>query len=91
MGSAACLFDVMGLPEETLKDVLPKASVRVIARLVSAYPRSLGSSFLDVLSTRMSPATLQFLKEEIQTCPIPTYAQLRDAQREIQKIIQQQS
>ena len=89
--SETCLFDVMDLPKESLRRVLPKASTRVIARLLSAYPRSVGRTFLAVLSETMSPITLQFLKDEMFTSPLPSLPQIREAERELLKLIRDEN
>ena len=69
--SETCIYDVMGLPEDILKRVLPRASTRTVTRLISAYPRSLGQAFLGLLSQSMSPVALEFLHEEIHTSQLP--------------------
>ena len=85
--SESCIYDVMGLPKDILKRVLPKASTRSVTRLITAYPRSLGESFLEMLSKGMSPVALEFLNEEIHCSQLPSLAQIRDAEREIMKLI----
>ena len=86
----ACLFQIMELDERALRAVLPKASVRVLTRLITAYPRSIGRTFIEVLAETMSPATLEFMKEEIQVAQIPSYGQIRDAERELLKIMHEE-
>ena len=87
----ACLFDIMQLPEESLRQALPKASVRVIAHLVAAYPRAIGRTLLTVLADSMSPATLKFVKDEMSTGQLPSLGQVRTAESELIKILYDQN
>jgi hypothetical protein len=82
-----CLFQLLDCPEETLKQVLPKAPARLLARLVRAYPRTAGRPFMALLSTCMSQPTLAFLKEEIAQEASPTLPEIRQAEAELFKII----
>jgi hypothetical protein len=82
-----CMFDIMALPEESLKKALPKVSVRMISRLVTAYPRAIGRTMLTILSQTMSPMTLEFLMEEMNNARLPTIEQIREAEREFIKTI----
>ena|SRR6185312_4960934 len=82
-----CLFNIMQLPPDTLKKVLPKASTRLLARLASAYPRVAGHSFLELLSQCVSPVTLEFLREEINVAQLPSFQQIHWAESELMKII----
>jgi hypothetical protein len=78
----ACLFDIMSVPDETLKKVLPKVSIRMVSRLIAAYPRAVGRTLLQVLSQNSSPFTIEFLRDEMNTSRIPTLAQIREAEKE---------
>lgn len=82
-----CIYDIMGLPEEVLKRVLPQAPLPVVTRLITAYPRSIGQAFLCVLAENMSPAGLQFLKDEMHTSQLPSLPQIREAERELLKLV----
>jgi len=83
----ACMLDILTLPEDDLKKVLPKASTRSLAKLVIAYPRAVGKSFLDLLKECMSARTIAFIQEEIGMMRIPSYVEIRTAESEIMKII----
>jgi len=83
----ACMCDIMTLPQEDLKKVLIKASMRSLAKLVSAYPRAAGNAFLEILTDCMSAPTIAFLKEEVGLMRLPTYPEIRSAESEIMKII----
>ena len=87
MEREVCMFDIMGLSEETLKKVLPKVSIRMVSRLISSYPRAVGRTFLGVMSTSMSPATMEMLKEEMSTGRLPSLVQIREAEREFLKTL----
>jgi len=80
----------MGLPEDVLKRVLPRASTRTVTRLISAYPRALGQTFIGLLSKSMSPVALEFLNDEIHSSQLPSLGQIRDAEREIMKLIHEE-
>src|SRR5258706_16410380 len=80
--SEACLFDIMSVPEETLKTVLPKVSIRMVSRLIAAYPRAVGRTLLDVLSRNASPFTVEFLRDEMANGRIPSLTQIREAEKE---------
>jgi flagellar motor switch protein FliG len=86
--SEACMMDILTLPESDLKKILPKASTRSLAKLVIAYPRSAGKTFLDLLKGCMSAHTIAFIQEEIIVMKIPSYGEIRTAESEIMKIIQ---
>src|SRR5438477_4714227 len=85
-----CLFDIMGLPEETLKRVLPKVSVRMVSRLITAYPRAIGRTLLNVLSHSMSPCTLEFMKDEMASGRQPSIFQIREAEAELIKTLREE-
>ena len=85
-----CMFDILELPQESLRRVLPKASSRSLVRLLAAYPRSVGNIFLDVLRGCVSAPTLDFLKEEMSRTQPPSFPQIREAESELLKIIQQE-
>ena len=78
----ACMFDIMELPDATLKRVLPKVSIRMVSRLISAYPRAVGRTLLNAMSESMSPCTIDLLKEEIGSGRLPTLHQIREAEKE---------
>ena len=80
--SEACLFDIMSVPDETLKRVLPKVSIRMVSRLIAAYPRAVGRTLLTVLSQSASPFTVEFLRDEMATGRVPTLPQIREAEKE---------
>ena len=82
-----CLFDIMGLPEETLKRVLPKVSVRMVSHLIAAYPRAIGRTLLNMLANSMSPCTLEFMKDEMATSKQPSLYQIRQAEAELIKTL----
>jgi flagellar motor switch protein FliG len=83
----ACMMDILALPQDDLKKVLPKASTRSLAKLVIAYPRAVGKSFLDLLKECMSAPTIAFIQEEVGLMKIPSYVEIRTAESEIVKII----
>lgn len=83
----ACMFDILALPQDDLKRVLPKASTQSLAKLVVAYPRAVGRTFLDILKECMSARTLEFIQEEVGFMRIPSYMEIRSAEMEIMKII----
>ena len=88
--SEACMFEILALPEGDLRKILPKASTRSLAKLVSAYPRSVGKVFLSILGNCLSAATVQFLQEELSLARAPSYSEIRLAESEIMKIIQEE-
>ena len=83
-----CMFEILELPEEDLKRILPKASSRSLVRLVAAYPRTVGRLFIQLLTCCVSPATMQFLREEMDKAHSPTFPQIREAECELLKIIE---
>ena len=85
-----CLYDIMMLQESALNRLLPKASTRTLARLIAAYPRSVGRIFLDCMSKTMSRSTVEFIKDELHTAQLPTYGQIREAERELFKIMHEE-
>ncbi len=85
--AAACMFDILALPQEDLRKVLPKASSRSLAKLAVAYPRAAGRSFLDILGQCTSSATVEFIRDEINGMHIPSYPEIRQAELELMKII----
>ena len=78
----ACMFDIVGLPEDTLKQVLPKVSIRMVSRLICAYPRAVGRTLLNIMTESMSPCTIDFLKEEMCVGRLPSMHQIREAEKE---------
>jgi len=90
MSEAACMFDILELPENDLKRVLPKASTRSLAKLVTAYPRSVGRTFLHLLGQCTSTVTVEFLRDEMNSMKIPSYPEIRQAESELMKIIHEE-
>src|SRR5471030_2039219 len=89
--SEACMLDILALPEDDLKRVLPKASTRSLAKLVTAYPRAVGRTFLSVLGQCTSSVTVDFLRDEMNSMRIPSYPEIRQAELELMKIIQEEN
>jgi hypothetical protein len=87
----ACMFDIMGLPEETLKQVLPKVSIRMISRLISSYPRAIGRTLLDVMSKSMNPFTVELLREEMSTGSLPSIHQIQEAEKEFLRTLRREN
>ncbi len=83
-------MQVLDWPEETLRQALPKAPARLLARLVRAYPRTAGRPFMNLLTQCLSQPTLAFLKEEINLGTTPTYAEIHQAEAELLKLIRDQ-
>jgi hypothetical protein len=83
-----CMFNIVELPNASLRKLLPKASSRALVHLLNAYPRTVGRTFMTVLTECMSPATLNFLREEMIRSQLPSYVQIREAESELLKIIQ---
>src|SRR5690349_8156824 len=90
MVTEACMFDILALPEEDLKRVLPKASMRCLAKLVAAYPRAVGKSFLEILHQCLSAPALEFLQEQLDITRTPSYSDIRQAELELMKIIHEE-
>ena len=89
--SEACMFDILDLPEDDLRRVLPKASTRSLAKLVTAYPRAVGRTFLSVLGQCASAVTVEFLRDEMNSMRVPSYPEIRQAELELMKIIQDEN
>jgi hypothetical protein len=86
-----CMFEILALPESTLKAALPKAPARVLAKLANAYPRAAGRAFIEILSQSLRKPTLQFLHEEMISHPLPpTWNEIRQAEAELLKILKDQ-
>lgn len=81
------LFDILELPEESLKRVLRQAPARALARLFSAYPRTVSRTFTTLLSQCLSQPTMAFLSEEINAARLPSFSQIREAENELIKIV----
>lgn len=86
----ACMFDILALPEDDLRKVLPKASTRSLAKLLAAYPRTVGRTFLAVLDRCASPVTVEFLRDEMNSMRVPSYPEIRQAELELMKIIHEE-
>jgi hypothetical protein len=91
MNNDVCLFQLLEWPEATLKQALPKAPARLLARLVRAYPRTAGRPFMNLLEQCMSTHTLAFLKEEIASEMTPTYLEIRQAEAELLKLFREEA
>jgi len=89
--SEACMFDILALPDDHLKKVLPKASTRALAKLVTAYPRAVGRIFLSVLGQCASSVTVDFIRDEMNSMHIPSYPEIRQAELELMKIIHEEN
>ncbi len=87
MPEAACMFDILALPNDHLRRVLPRASTRSLAKLLVAYPRTVGRTFLDVLTECTSAPTVRFLQEEMNVMRTPSFPEIRQAESELLKII----
>jgi len=83
----ACLFEIMGMPEETLKRALPKVSMRMLARLMTAYPRAAGRPLMDIMMQCLSQPTIEFIQEEVSIGIIPSMPEIRLAEAELAKAI----
>ena len=83
----ACLFDIIGLPEDALKKVLPKVSIRMVSRLICAYPRAVGRTLLNIMSESMSPCTIDLLRDEMCVGRLPSMHQVREAEKEYVKTL----
>ena len=83
----ACMFDIMELPEATLKQVLPKVSIRIVSRLIASYPRAIGRTLLNVMSQCSSPMALELLREEMGAGQFPSIHQIQEAEKEFLKTL----
>jgi hypothetical protein len=90
LNSEISLIDVLELPDDSLKQVFPKLSSRVLVCLLAAYPRLLNRTFMTLLYECMSRATMEFLQEEMSRGQFPSFKQIRDAESEFLKIIQKE-
>jgi hypothetical protein len=81
------MFDILTLSEADLTKVLSKASTTSLARLVVAYPRAVGRTFMELLNKCLSAPTIEFLQEEMSATRVPTYPEIRQAESELMKII----
>ena len=90
MATEACMFDILALPDDDLERILPKASTRSLAKLVIAYPRAAGRTFLEILTRCMSAATLEFIQDEMGTTKIPSYPEIRQAEMELMQIVREE-
>jgi hypothetical protein len=88
--AGACMYDILALTQEDLRRVLPKASTRSLAKLVTAYPRAVGHIFLEVLGQCSSAVTVEFLRDEMNSMRIPSYPEIRQAELELMKIIHEE-
>jgi hypothetical protein len=81
------MFEILDLPEASLRRLLPKASTRALTQLVSAYPRTVGKVFLALLENSVSTQTMDFIREQMLRNDTPTILQIREAERELGRII----
>jgi hypothetical protein len=88
--SEVCMFDILALPDDDLRKILPKASTRSLAKLVSAYPRAVSHTFFDVLGQCTSAITVEFLRDEISSMKLPSYPEIRQAEMELMKIMHEE-
>jgi hypothetical protein len=86
----ACVFALMHLPQGELRKILLKGSIRMIKSLIIAYPQAMGPAFLDALAPAINPATLQVLVEEVSRGQILTPSQVRSAECEFLKLINEE-
>lgn len=87
----ACAMNLLSLSDDNLRKVLTKASTRSLARLVVAYPRSVGRTFMTILTDSVSPVTLEFLRDEMNVTRLPTYPEIRQAESELMKIVHEEN
>jgi len=83
----ACAVALMKLPPSALRKILLKGSLKMIKSLVIAYPEAMGAPILDALAAQVNPSTLRVLIEEVSKGQILTPAQVRSAEREFVKLI----
>ena len=83
----ACLYDILDVPQETLRRALPKTSVRTVARLISSYPRAIGRTLQALMAESMSSATIQFLNDQLASGDPPSWGQVRTAEAEFVKVL----
>ncbi len=88
--SEACMFSILALPQADLRKILPKASARTLAKLVVAYPRAIGRTFLEILGECTSPITVEFVQDEMNSMRVPSYPEIRQAERELMKIVHEE-
>ena len=88
--SEACMYDILALRQDDLRRVLPKASTRSLAKLVTAYPRAVGRVFLEIMGQCASAVTVEFLRDEINSMRVPSYPEIRQAELELMKIIHEE-
>jgi len=87
VAAEVCLFDILDLPEADLKKVLPKISARTLIRLLNAYPRTVGRTFIMMLSESLSPAAMEFLKDEMNRSQPASLHQIRQAESELVRVL----
>lgn len=83
----ACVFALMKLPQGTLRKILLKGSIRMIKSLIIAYPQAMGATILDALAPAVTPATLKVLVEEVSKGQVLTPAQVKNAELEFIKLV----
>lgn len=83
----SCAVALAQLPPSSLQKVLLKASIRMIRSLVVAYPQDMGAPFLDALAPKLNPSTLRLLVEEVSRGQVLTPTQVRSAEREFVKLV----
>jgi hypothetical protein len=85
--SPMSMFEILDLPESSLRRLLPKASTRVVIQLVSAYPRTVGKIFLGLLENSVSVQTMGFIREQMIRNQTPTIGEIRQAELELNRLI----
>jgi hypothetical protein len=81
----------MELPDETLKKVLPKVSMRLVSRLIAAYPRAVGRNLLNAMGESVSPSTLEFLREQLGNNQLPSMYQIMEAEKEFVRTLREEN
>lgn len=90
MTEQGCMFDILNLPDAALKKVLPKVSTRTLIRLLNAYPRTVGRTFIGLLNESLSPTAMEFLREEMSASQPPSLRQIREAESELVKLLHEE-
>jgi len=81
------MLEILDLPDESLRRVLPKASTRLLIQLITAYPRTVGKVFVSLLEHSVSAQTLNFIQEQMMRNDMPSIVQIREAETELGRII----
>jgi len=86
----ACVFALIKLSQGMLRKILMKGSIRMIKSLIIAYPQAMGATILDALAPAVSPATLKVLVEELSKGQILTPLQVKNAECEFIKLVNEE-